>query len=166
MFFYYDTSIIILIPAMIFAMAAQGMVKSNFSRYGKVRNGRNMTGAEAARRVLDENGLRDVAVRHPDFFAISERDISLKDFSASKAVAASKIFSFILSLCGAAINRCPFINRQTAGLIPAAIGIGAVTLFWLVSAVSLRRFLPNTSSCLITALCLGRRYAVSADPSL
>lgn len=63
MFFYYDTSIIILIPAMIFAMAAQGMVKSNFSRYGKVRNGRNMTGAEAARRVLDENGLRDVAVR-------------------------------------------------------------------------------------------------------
>ena len=43
MFFYYDTSIIILIPAMIFAMAAQGMVKRNFSRYGKVRNGRNMT---------------------------------------------------------------------------------------------------------------------------
>lgn len=60
--FYYDTSIIILIPAMIFAMFAQSKVKSAFNRYSKVRNQKNLTGAEAARRMLDYNGLHDVKI--------------------------------------------------------------------------------------------------------
>ncbi|MGC2872709.1 zinc metallopeptidase [Ihubacter sp. rT4E-8] len=61
--FYYDTSIIILIPAMIFALWAQAAVKSNFSRYSKVRNQIGLTGAQAARRVLDANGLYDVQIQ-------------------------------------------------------------------------------------------------------
>lgn len=61
--FYYDTSIIILIPAMIFAMWAQASVQRNFSRYSRVRNQVGMTGAQAARRVLDANGLRDVQIQ-------------------------------------------------------------------------------------------------------
>ncbi len=63
MFFYYDTSILILIPAMIFALWAQATVQRSFKRYSRVRNQKNLTGAEAARRVLDRNGLRDVAIR-------------------------------------------------------------------------------------------------------
>lgn len=59
---YYDTTIILLIPAMIFAMVAQGMVKKAFNRYSKVANSRNMTGAQAARQMLDANGLRDVEI--------------------------------------------------------------------------------------------------------
>ena len=63
MFFYYDTSILILIPAMLFALWAQATVKRSFGRYSRVRNRRNITGAEAARRMLDQNGLRDVEIR-------------------------------------------------------------------------------------------------------
>lgn len=59
---YYSSSIIILIPAMIFAMVAQGMVKNTFNRYSRVRNQKNYTGAEAARRMLDSNGLNDIAI--------------------------------------------------------------------------------------------------------
>ena len=62
MFFYYDTSIIILIPAILFALWAQASVKRAFGRYSRVRNQRNITGAEAARRVLDQNGLRNVEI--------------------------------------------------------------------------------------------------------
>ncbi len=54
---------IFLIPAMIFALWAQARVKGSFSRYSRIRNHRNMTGAEAARRVLDANGLRDVGIQ-------------------------------------------------------------------------------------------------------
>lgn len=61
-FFYFDWTIIILIPAMIFAFVAQIMVKSTFDKYNKVRNFRGINGAEAARRVLDRNGLYDVKV--------------------------------------------------------------------------------------------------------
>jgi Predicted Zn-dependent protease len=64
--FYYgyglDPTIIILIPAIIFVMVAQGMVKSAFSRYSRVRNRNGITGQQAARRVLDNNGLSDVAI--------------------------------------------------------------------------------------------------------
>lgn len=59
---YYDASMIILIPAMIFALFAQSRVKSAFNRYSKVRNQKNLTGAQAARRMLDYNGLHDVQI--------------------------------------------------------------------------------------------------------
>lgn len=58
---YYGT-MIILIPAILFTMYAQSKVNSNFRRYSNVRNARNMTGAEAARRMLDANGLGNVQI--------------------------------------------------------------------------------------------------------
>lgn len=59
---YYDWTMVLLIPAMIFALYAQGRVSSAYRRYAGVRNSRNMTGAQAARMILDNNGLRDVRV--------------------------------------------------------------------------------------------------------
>ena len=59
---YYDPTYFLLIPAILFAMIAQGMVKSAFRRYSKVKNSKNYTGAEAARIVLDSNGLCDVNI--------------------------------------------------------------------------------------------------------
>lgn len=58
----YYGSMIILIPAIIFTMYAQAKVNSNFRRYSKVKNARNMTGAEAARIMLDAGGLRNVQI--------------------------------------------------------------------------------------------------------
>ena len=58
----YYGSMIILIPAIIFTMYAQSKVNSNFRRYSNIRNARNMTGAEAARRMLDANGLTNVQI--------------------------------------------------------------------------------------------------------
>ena len=62
-FYYGGSSLIFLLPAMLLALFAQAKVKSSFRKYSSVRNHRNMTGAEAARRVLDSNGLRDVEIR-------------------------------------------------------------------------------------------------------
>ena len=58
----YYASYWILIPAILFTFYAQAKVSSNFKRYSKVRNDRNLTGAQAARMVLDANGLRDVQI--------------------------------------------------------------------------------------------------------
>ena len=58
----YYGSMIILIPAIIFTMYAQSKVNSNFRKYSNIRNARNMTGAEAARRMLDANGLTNVQI--------------------------------------------------------------------------------------------------------
>ncbi|MCC8042916.1 MAG: zinc metallopeptidase [Oscillospiraceae bacterium] len=62
MYWYWDSTILILIPALIIGLIAQAMVKSAYSKYSKVYNDRGMTGYDAARRILDENGLFNVAI--------------------------------------------------------------------------------------------------------
>lgn len=58
----YYTSVIVLIPAMIFTIIVQANIKSAYSRYSQIRNSRGITGAQAARMVLDANGLQNVPV--------------------------------------------------------------------------------------------------------
>ena len=59
--YYYDWTYLLLIPCMLFALWAQLRVKTTFSQYG-IRCRSGMTGAEVARRILNENGLFDVQV--------------------------------------------------------------------------------------------------------
>lgn len=60
--YYYDWSYILLLPAILFTLYAQAKVQGNFKKYSKVRAMRGLTGAQAARRMLDANGLNDVAI--------------------------------------------------------------------------------------------------------
>src|SRR5262245_4330148 len=50
------------LPALILGLYAQYRVKSAFGRYSQVRNQSGMTGAQAARRILDASGLLNVMV--------------------------------------------------------------------------------------------------------
>ncbi len=60
--FFYDSTMIILLPALIISMYAQFKVNSAFQRYSKVFSKRGVTGAEIARMLLDEAGLYDIPV--------------------------------------------------------------------------------------------------------
>ncbi|MEG2053503.1 MAG: zinc metallopeptidase [Oscillospiraceae bacterium] len=54
---------ILVIPAMLIALWAQIKVKSTFARYNNVRLTSGMTGEQAARFILDANGLHNVQIR-------------------------------------------------------------------------------------------------------
>lgn len=56
------TYIVLVMPALIFAMYAQTKVNSTFNKYRAVGNRNGYTGAEIARRILDMNGLQKVVV--------------------------------------------------------------------------------------------------------
>ena len=58
------TYIVLVLPAVILSLWASWNVKHTFKKYSKVLNSRSLTGADAARRVLDANGLRDIPVEH------------------------------------------------------------------------------------------------------
>ena len=58
----YDPTIIVLIPAIVFALYAQAKVSRAYSKYSKIPNSTGMTGRQAARRILDANGLHHVPV--------------------------------------------------------------------------------------------------------
>ena len=60
--FYFDWTILIVLPAFFFSLWAQFNVNSTFEKYSRVNTRRGITGAAAARRVLDENGLQNVAI--------------------------------------------------------------------------------------------------------
>ena len=57
---YFDSTMLLLIPAILFALWAQTRVKSTYAKYSKEFAG--LTGAEAARMVLEMNGVNDVTI--------------------------------------------------------------------------------------------------------
>lgn len=61
-FGYFDPTFIILIPAIIFTLIAQSKVKSAYGKYRNVPTRRGITGYQAARMILDNNGMRHVPI--------------------------------------------------------------------------------------------------------
>ena len=56
------TYIVLVLPCIILALIASSNVNSTFKRYSKQFSSRGITGAEAARRVLAANGVRNVRI--------------------------------------------------------------------------------------------------------
>ena len=88
------TYIVLVLPAVIFSIWASAKVNSTFKKYSYVRPDSGMTGAEAARRVLDANGLYNVRIERipgnlTDHFDPRTNVIRLSDsvYSVSSAAA-------------------------------------------------------------------------------
>lgn len=64
MFYGFDWTFIIVIPAMIFALYAQNKVNSTYKKYSQMSNRKGLTARQVARQILDENGLYDVQIEH------------------------------------------------------------------------------------------------------
>lgn len=58
------TYIILVLPAVIFSLWASARVDKTFKKFSKQYTMRGLTGAQAARFVLDRNGLTDVRIEH------------------------------------------------------------------------------------------------------
>lgn len=62
MWFFDPVYLLFAIPPLLLGLWAQFRVQSAFRQYSKVRTANGMTGAQAARAILDANGLHNVAV--------------------------------------------------------------------------------------------------------
>ncbi len=73
--FYLDPLYLILaLPGLLLGLWAQMRVKGTFNKYAKVRTARNLTGAEIARHLLDNQGLQDVRVEETQGFLSDHYD--------------------------------------------------------------------------------------------
>lgn len=95
--FYYGfdwTYIVFILPCILISLICQVKVKSNFSKYSKIRNSRGMTGAQAADYVLRSYGVTGVQIERvsgslTDHFDPRTNIIRLSDsVYASNSVAA------------------------------------------------------------------------------
>ena len=115
--FWGDWTILILIPTMIFAFWAQINVQTTFKKYTKVRNRRNLTGADVARRILDANGLYHIRVEHipgnlNDHYDPTTQVIRLSDAVYTSAGAAA---------IGVAAHEAGHACQHATGYVPLKI---------------------------------------------
>ncbi len=78
------TYLVLVLPCILLSLLASAHVKSTFKKYSKQYAQRRITGAEAARRVLTANGIRDVSIQRTsgeltDHYDPKERVIRLSD---------------------------------------------------------------------------------------
>lgn len=60
--FYFDRTIILLLPAIIVSIIAQMKISSSYSKYSRINNQRGITGEQAAFEILRANGIYDVEI--------------------------------------------------------------------------------------------------------
>ncbi len=105
---WYDVSFIIIIPGILIALFAQIKLSSTYSKYKKILSASGFTGYDAARKILDANGLTDVPVVRQDTGSLSDfynpknRTVSLSPDVYSTASIAS--IGIAAHECGHAIQ--------------------------------------------------------------
>ncbi|MGM0602763.1 MAG: zinc metallopeptidase [Bacillota bacterium] len=60
--FFYDPTILMIIPALLLSAYAQYKVKSTFNKYSEVYSDSGLTGAEVAAKIMRESGISEVSV--------------------------------------------------------------------------------------------------------
>jgi Zn-dependent membrane protease YugP len=86
MFWFDPIYLILSIPGILLGLWAQTKVRSAFEKYSRVRAWSGMTGGEAARRILDSNGLYDVQVEQTRGFLSDHYDPRSKKLRLSPNV--------------------------------------------------------------------------------
>lgn len=82
--FFWDISMIILIPGLLLAMYAQAKVSSTYNRYKKITSHSGYTGAQFARKMLNDNGLYDVTITQISGRMSDHYDPHARDRSAAR----------------------------------------------------------------------------------
>lgn len=133
--FYFDTTYLILIPAVIIAFWAQNKIDSAYKKYRTVRIASGITGSEVARSILDGAGLFDVRVERygkhlGDHYDPSKRVIRLSPEVYDGATVASA--GIAAHECGHAIQHqnhyAPLVLRTR---IAPIVNIGSNVSIWL-----------------------------------
>jgi len=136
-FYYYDPTYILVIIGFIFAAIASAGVQGAFSKYAKVKSYRGYTGADAARKILDENGLYDVKIEHisgnlNDHFDPKANVIRLSDATYSDSSVAA---------IGVAAHEAGHAVQHAVGYAPIKVRNAIVPAVNIASTLSMPLFL-------------------------
>ncbi len=136
-FFWFDGTLLILVPAMIFAFWAQLKVQSTFKQFAKVYNRRGLTGADAARRVLDANGLHHVRVEQVSGHLTDHFDPRDNVIRLSESVYASTGIAAV----GVAAHEAGHACQHAKGYVPIKIRAAIIPVTRFGSMMSAPLFL-------------------------
>lgn len=113
-FGYFDPTMILLLIGTMLSLAASAKVNSTFSKYSRVRSTTGMTGGEAARRLLQSQGIYDVSVRPVSGSLTDHYDPRTKTVNLSDSVFGSASVAAI----GVAAHECGHAIQDNRGYVP------------------------------------------------
>lgn len=136
MYFYDSTYVLVLIGFLLASFASVG-VQSAFNKYSKVKSMRHYTGKDAARKILDENGLYDVRVENisgnlTDHFDPSANVIRLSD---------STYNSDSVAAIGVAAHEAGHAVQHAVGYVPIRIRNSIIPAVNLCSTLAMPLFI-------------------------
>ena len=101
MYYYYDYSWFVLLPAIILTMITQARINSAYRTYSQVPVSTGVTGAEAARAMMDANGLSGVAINvlNGTNSLVNFYDPKTKSLNLSREVYGSNSVSSVCIAC-------------------------------------------------------------------
>lgn len=120
--FRFDWTILIVLPALVFSLIAQAKVSSTYKKYEKLYTQRRLTGAQAARRILDSNGLQNVAIEHVRGHLTDHYDPTANVIRLSDSVYASTSAAAI----GVAAHEAGHAVQHATGYFPIKVRSAAI----------------------------------------
>lgn len=136
MHYYFDPTYVLVIIAFALTMFASFGVKSTFNKYNDVYSSRGITAAQAARNILDANGLHSIRIERvagelTDHFSPKENVIRLSD---------STYNSTSVAAIGVAAHECGHAVQHQVGYVPIKIRNGIVPVVNICNALSMPLF--------------------------
>ncbi|MFO7871857.1 MAG: zinc metallopeptidase [Kiritimatiellia bacterium] len=109
--------LMMLVPGMIVAGLATLKTKTTFARYSRVRASSGITGAEAARRMMDREGLRDIPIEQTRGFLSDHYDPAGRKLRLSPKVYGSDSLAAI----GVACHEAGHALQHSARYLPLGL---------------------------------------------
>ena len=133
---FFDPTFILLIPALIFAFYAQSKVKTTFEKYSKIGSMNNLTGAQLARRILNNADLDNIAVEEVKGHLTDHYDPKNKKLRLS-----TKVFnSTSLAALGVAAHEAGHAIQDDKGYLPSHLRMSIAPLAQLGSTLAMPLF--------------------------
>lgn len=150
--FYFDsTYIYLIIPAAIICSIAQMMVTSTFNKYSKVANMRGLTGKDVARRILDMNGLQNVAIERVSGHLSDHYDPRTKVVRLSDSV----YDSVSVAAIGVAAHETGHAIQHSVGYAPLKLRNSIIPITQFGSQLAIPLFLIGMISTLKYLMTVG-----------
>lgn len=130
--YYFDPTYILIIIAAIISLIAQWRVNSAFSKYSRVASMSGMTGAQAARMILQSNGINDVSVQRISGKLTDHYNPSTKVLNLSESVYSSTSVAAI----GVAAHECGHAIQHARGYFPLSLRTALVPVANIGSQLS------------------------------
>lgn len=153
---YYLISYGLMALSLLITLGAQGYINSSYKKYKAVKNKKGISGFEAARKILDENGLKDMHIVETEGFLSDHYDPTRKVVRLSKDIFHGESIAAVSVAaheCGHAVQHdtgyvlmkirstlVPFVNFCSyAGYIAIVIGCfaGILDIIWFGIALEM-----------------------------